>query len=47
MASKVRSMRGVLAPVLTPFVGRSLEPDVKRFLTHCNWLLGKGVSAIM
>lgn len=36
-------MRGVLAPVLTPFMASSLAPDPGRFLTHCQWLLKKGV----
>ncbi len=35
-------IRGVLAPVLTPFNQR-LEPDVKRFIAHCQWLVGKHV----
>ena len=31
-------LRGVLAPVLTPFT-RRLEPDVGRFIAHCRWLV--------
>ncbi|CAN7717076.1 dihydrodipicolinate synthase family protein [Variovorax sp. LjRoot175] len=31
-------LRGVLAPVLTPFKP-SLEPDSERFVAHCRWLL--------
>jgi len=31
-------LRGVLAPVLTPFNDK-LEPDVKRFIAHCRWLV--------
>ena len=31
-------LRGVFAPVLTPFKA-SLEPDVKRFVAHCRWLI--------
>lgn len=31
-------IRGVLAPVLTPFDER-LEPDVTRFIAHCRWLV--------
>ena len=31
-------LRGVLAPVLTPF-NDSLEPDVERFIAHCEWLV--------
>ncbi len=36
-------LRGVFAPVLTPFNDR-LDPDPKRFITHCRWLLDQGVS---
>jgi 4-hydroxy-tetrahydrodipicolinate synthase len=32
---------GALAPVLTPF-GRDLEPDAKRFVAHCRWLVAQG-----
>ena len=32
-------LRGVIAPVLTPFDDR-LEPDVQRFIAHCEWLVG-------
>jgi 4-hydroxy-tetrahydrodipicolinate synthase len=35
-------IRGVLAPVLTPFNQR-LEPDVERFIAHCQWLIGQQV----
>ena len=35
-------IRGVLAPVLTPFK-TNLQPDVQRFITHCQWLIGQGV----
>jgi len=35
-------IRGVLAPVLTPFNQR-LEPDVNRFIAHCRWLIDKQV----
>ena len=31
-------LRGVLAPVLTPFNAK-LEPDVDRFIAHCGWLV--------
>jgi 4-hydroxy-tetrahydrodipicolinate synthase len=34
-------LRGVLAPVLTPFDSK-LEPDVSAFLGHCRWLLSEG-----
>lgn len=33
-------IRGVLAPVLTPFK-KNLEPDVQRFISHCRWLIDK------
>ena len=35
MATRIR---GVLAPVLTPF-NHQLEPDVDRFIAHCKWLV--------
>jgi 4-hydroxy-tetrahydrodipicolinate synthase len=31
-------MRGVLAPVVTPFTA-NLEPDLDRLIRHCRWLL--------
>jgi 4-hydroxy-tetrahydrodipicolinate synthase len=34
-------LRGVLAPVLTPF-DRHLEPDACRFVAHCRWLIDQG-----
>src|SRR5438045_9525601 len=33
-------IRGVLAPVVTPF-GADLSPDKERFLAHCQWLLAR------
>jgi 4-hydroxy-tetrahydrodipicolinate synthase len=33
-------IRGVLAPVLTPF-GADLSPDKERFIAHCQWLLSQ------
>ena len=36
-------LRGVLAPVLTPF-DRKLEPDVAAFIAHCRWLTEQGAS---
>lgn len=33
---------GVLSPVLTPF-NSSLEPDVKRYIAHCQWLISNHV----
>jgi 4-hydroxy-tetrahydrodipicolinate synthase len=33
-------IRGVLAPVVTPF-GDDLAPDKERFIAHCQWLLSQ------
>jgi 4-hydroxy-tetrahydrodipicolinate synthase len=33
-------IRGVLAPVVTPFKG-DLSPDSERFVAHCKWLLSQ------
>lgn len=33
-------IRGVLAPVLTPFQA-DLSPDVDKFIAHCRWLIGQ------
>jgi len=33
-------IRGVLAPVVTPFKG-DFSPDSKRFIAHCKWLLSQ------
>jgi 4-hydroxy-tetrahydrodipicolinate synthase len=33
-------LRGVLAPVVTPFKG-DLSPDTERFIAHCKWLLSQ------
>nr|WP_251010747.1 dihydrodipicolinate synthase family protein [Variovorax paradoxus] len=33
-----KRLRGVIAPVLTPF-NDQLEPDVDRFIAHCRWLV--------
>jgi 4-hydroxy-tetrahydrodipicolinate synthase len=35
-------IRGVLAPVLTPF-GQNLEVDTTAFIRHCRWLVDNGV----
>ena len=35
-------LRGVFAPVLTPFNQR-LEPDIDRFIAHCRWLIDQQV----
>src|SRR5690348_5747003 len=34
-------IRGVLAPVVTPFA-RDLSPDAERLAQHCRWLLEQG-----
>ena len=36
-------LRGVLAPVLTPFDDK-LTPDVGRFIAHCRWLVERNAS---
>ena len=36
-------LRGVLAPVLTPF-DDALAPDVGRFIAHCRWLVDQGAA---
>lgn len=36
----IKRMRGVLAPVVTPFTA-DLVPDEKRFIAHCRWLLSQ------
>jgi 4-hydroxy-tetrahydrodipicolinate synthase len=41
-----RRLKGVLAPVLTPF-GPDLAPDAPRFVQHCQWLLSQGVGLAM
>ena len=33
-------IRGVLAPVVTPFKD-DLSPDTERFIVHCKWLLSQ------
>lgn len=37
-----RKLRGVLAPVVTPF-DSNLIPDAGRFVQHCRWLVGNNV----
>jgi len=36
----VQRIRGVLAPVVTPF-DRDLNPDAGRFIAHCKWLVSQ------
>lgn len=38
--SQTQRIRGVLAPVVTPF-NRDLSPDPVRFIAHCKWLLSQ------
>ncbi|MEM9224274.1 MAG: dihydrodipicolinate synthase family protein [Pseudomonadota bacterium] len=33
------TMKGVLAPVVTPFLGE--RPDAERLIDHCRWLIGQ------
>ncbi len=40
-----RRLRGVLAPVLTPFHA-NLSPDATRLERHCRWLLAHGCAAL-
>ena len=42
---KTERLRGVLAPVATPFT-RELAPDTGRFVRHCKWLLEHGCSGL-
>ena len=39
--SKTQRIRGVLAPVVTPF-DHDLNPDAARFIAHCQWLVAQG-----
>lgn len=38
-------IRGVLAPVITPFTS-DYAPDARRFVRHCMWLLAHGCSGL-
>ncbi|PRG96600.1 dihydrodipicolinate synthase family protein [Burkholderia gladioli] len=40
-ASSLPRLRGVLAPVLTPF-REDLAPDAEAFVEHCRWLVASG-----
>ena len=40
-----RRLRGVLAPVLTPFHA-DLSPDARRLARYCRWLLAHGCAAL-
>jgi 4-hydroxy-tetrahydrodipicolinate synthase len=39
-------IRGVLAPVVTPF-GADLAPDKERFIAHCQWLLSQNCGLVV
>jgi 4-hydroxy-tetrahydrodipicolinate synthase len=39
-------IRGVLAPVVTPF-GADLASDKKRFIAHCEWLLSQNCGLVL
>jgi 4-hydroxy-tetrahydrodipicolinate synthase len=39
--SQTQRIKGVLAPVVTPF-DNDLNPDVARFIAHCKWLVSQG-----
>ncbi len=39
--SKTQRIKGVLAPVVTPF-DKDLNPDTTRFIAHCKWLVSQG-----
>ena len=39
--SKTQRIKGVLAPVVTPF-DQDLNPDTNRFIAHCKWLIAQG-----
>ncbi|HEY6005290.1 MAG TPA: dihydrodipicolinate synthase family protein [Anaeromyxobacter sp.] len=43
--SDARRIRGVLAPVLTPFHA-DLSPDARRLARHCRWLLAHGCAGL-
>ncbi len=39
--SKTQRIKGLLAPVVTPF-DQDLNPDSVRFIAHCKWLVSQG-----
>jgi 4-hydroxy-tetrahydrodipicolinate synthase len=39
-------IRGVLAPVVTPF-GADFSPDRRRFIAHCQWLLSQNCGLVV
>src|SRR5207248_8197586 len=43
--SQPERLRGVMAPVLTPFRA-DLSPDAPRFSRHCKWLLEQGCNGL-
>ena len=38
--NNTKSLKGVLAPVVTPFKG-DLSPDIDRYVAHCKWLVSQ------
>src|SRR5690554_3106110 len=40
LMAQPQRIRGVLAPVVTPF-GKDLNPDPERFIAQCRWLLSQ------
>ena len=44
-AADGKRLRGVLAPVVTPF-RRDLSPDPERYVRHCKWLLEHGCAGL-
>ena len=40
MLIETRKIRGVIAPVVTPF-NNDLSPDTERFVAHCRWLISQ------
>ena len=43
MTTTKNRLRGVIAPVLTPF-DETLAPDAPRFVAHCRWLVDQGAA---
>ncbi len=43
--TNTKPFAGVLSPVLTPFT-QDLSPDTERFVSHCRWLLERGVNGL-
>jgi len=45
LATALKRIEGVLAPVITPFK-RDLSPDAGRFVKHCRWLMKSGCAGL-